>query len=887
MDKVAAKLFHSLTPAESLNELKSTIDGLSVDDAKKRLAHFGKNELAQSGGSSKLALLFRQAANTMTFILAAAIAISIFIGDYLDAGVIGLLLLINIIIGFVQEYKAQEAISKLKSLIIPIAKVRRDREVLQINSSDIVPGDIVILGAGDRIPGDARILTETLLEVNESMLTGESLPVKKSSSPLNENTPMADRKNLVFMGTLVTAGNAQVVITHTGANTELGKIAKDVSEVKPREEHFNKKVKELTFQMSTVAFSLAILTFIVGYFVRNFGFEEIFAFAVAALISSIPEGLPVVLTVVMALSALRMAKKRALVRKLSATETLAVVNTIITDKTGTLTTGIMEAKACLFPGDDKLYDKSLLRKAQKTPRVNKLLDIALLCNDVYISSTKELKFEDLIGDPTETAFLYLPLSLGFKSKNSKVHDFGFIQHRRLRASYITGKGERYIYLVGAAETLLNHSSRFMNKSGKYVEFSKSKKHEYVETVNREFLRKGMRVMGFALKKVLPGKPTDTLPDLDNLSFVGTIALYDPPRAETKEAIKAAKSAGITVFMATGDHPETAIAISKEIGLIGSLESNFLLGSVIDELPKNELAEQIKNVFVFARMTPHAKLKLMEILQEHGKIVAMTGDGVNDAPALSAADIGIAMGKGGTDVAREAADIVLADNNFASIVRAIEEGRTQFRNVKRTSFFLITTNIAESGTLLAFLLLGLPLPLLPIHILWLNIIGGGATDIALATEKVHDDILSERPRKPTEPLLDKSSLPFIVIVTTTMILLGLLVFNIFEADGEVKARSALFALLSLSQLWNLYTMRSLKLPTFKIGLFSNKNINITVMASIALLGMVLYTPVLQKFFSLTYFSFLELFLILVLSLIVFIVGESIKLFKTGPASIRVD
>lgn len=878
--------FHALTSADSLLKLNTSREGLDAAEAEKRLVHFGKNILSESAKNSKLALLVRQVTNIMTLILVIAIAISLSIGDYLDATVVTVLLAINIVVGFLQEYKAQKAISKLKSLMVPTAKVRRNHQVVQIESSDIVPGDVVLLSAGDRAPADGRILEETLLEVNEGMLTGESLPVKKNSSSFPESTLLADRKNMIFMGTLITAGHSEVVITHTGATTELGKIARDVNEVAPKEEHFDKKVKELTFQMSAIAIALATLTFVIGYFVRGFGFEEIFTFTVAALISSIPEGLPVVLTVVIALSALRMAKKQALVRKLSATETLSVVNTIITDKTGTLTTGIMEARVCLFPNDSRLYDDALLKDAWKNPQVNRLMDMALLCNDVYIPTTKDVRFEDLIGDPTETAFSYLPIKLGFKSGNKKIKDFGFIQNKRLRVSYVEAKSEKYIYVVGATETLINHSSKHLGKRNKLSEFSKSEKDQYLRAVHNEFLKKGMRVVGFGFKKISSDKFPETLPNLTDLCFVGVIAMYDPPRAETKEAIKVAKQAGISIIMATGDHSETALAISKEIGLISETESNVLLGSEIDELAKKELIHKIKNVFVFARMTPHSKLKLMRVLQEQGRIIAMTGDGVNDAPALSAANIGIAMGKGGTDVAREAADIVLADNNFASIIRAIEEGRTQFRNVRRTSFFLITTNIAESGTLLAFLLLGLPIPLLPIHILWLNIIGGGATDIALATEKVHSDVLTEPPRKSQEPLLDRSSLPFIFIVTTTMILLGLMVFNIFETGGETKARTALFVLLSLSQLWNLYTMRSLKLTTFKLGLFTNRNINFAVVSSILMMLVVLYIPYLRNFFSLSYISVYEIFIILILSFVVFAVGESIKLFKLNTAPFKV-
>ena len=875
-----SKDFHSLSATESLTNLNTSLNGITHKESEKRLKQFGKNILQEVGKHGPLALFLRQFANAMVVVLVIAIVISLIIGHTLDALVIAILLAINIVVGFIQEYKAQKAISRLKNLVVPVAKVRREDRVIQVGSNFIVPGDIVLLAAGDRIPADARILKKSLLEVNESMLTGESLPVTKTSSVLPESTSLADRKNMLFMGTFVTSGNAEAVVTQTGINTELGWIAHDIGAIKSQEEHFDKKMKELTIQMSFIALITALSTFAVGYFVRGFQFEEIFIFTVAALVSSIPEGLPVVLTVVMALSAFRMSKRNALVRKLSATETLSVVDTIITDKTGTLTTGIMEAKGCLFPLDEKVYDKAALSTFSDSKQTRKLLDISYNCNDVHIPDKKNILLEELIGDPTEAALVFLPISLNFTSSTVKIQDFGFIQSKRLRVSIVTIKGQNYMYVIGALETLLHHSTNYVNKDGEELPFLKNKKGEFIKNTRHEFLNQGMRVMGLCYKKLDDEYQKNKLPKLDMLTFVGAVALYDPPRAETKNAIAAAKNAGIDVVMATGDHPETAVAIAIEVGLTSPDKKDVLVGDVIEKMTENEIFKTLEHSRVFARMTPSAKLKLARALQKHGRVIAMTGDGVNDAPALTAADIGISMGKGGTDVARESSDIIITDNNFATIVSAIEEGRTQFRNVRRTSFFLITTNIAESGTLLAFLLFGLPLPLLPIHILWLNLIGGGATDIALATEKVHGDVLTEPPKKKQEPLLNRSSLPFILTITSTMIILGFLVFNVFADESETKARTALFTLLSLSQLWNLFTMRSLKFPSYRLGLFSNKNINLAVILSIILLLAVLYIPTMRKFFYFSYLTPIEIIYIFFLSLIVYVVGEATKLIKTS-------
>lgn len=870
------KPYHASEINEVIAQLQTQTSGLDIKEVDKRLKQYGYNHLPQKGTKNPLTLFLSQFKNGMVVILFLTIIISLAIDHTTDAIVITILLLINIVVGFIQEYKAEAAISKLKQLLVPLTKVRRAGQVTQIDSKQLVPGDIVVLTAGDRIPADGRLIQASLFEVNESMLTGESLPVAKTTATVSDDAGVADRKNMVFMGTLVTAGNALGVITQTGSNSELGKIAQDITAIKPQVEHFDKKVNELIIQMSMVALVTATVTFIVGYFVREFAFTQMLTFTIAALVSSIPEGLPVVLTVVTALSAHRMAKRHALVRKLSATETLSVVDTIITDKTGTITTGVMEVKECLFP-NNTAYTTTTFPLLLQNPNTKKFLDILLRCNGVHIPPHQKVVIGELIGDPTEVAITYVPLLLGYSSKSKKMYDYGFIQSKRLRASIVEAGNEKFLYVVGALESLVEHANTYLDNNESA--FSNDHKQSYLAKVKEMFLKKGMRVMGVAYRKLDENQASDKLPDLTNLTFVGAVSLYDPPRSETKKAIETAKKAGIRVIMATGDHPDTALAIALEIGLIQESDTpHVMLGPEVETLSEKDVLERVSKTVVFARMTPGAKLKLEQLLQKSGKTVAMTGDGVNDAPALTAADIGIAMGKGGTDVAREAADIVLTDNNFASIINAIEEGRTQFRNVRRTSFFLITTNIAESGTLLTFLLLGLPLPLLPIHILWLNIIGGGATDIALATEKVHDDILFEPPRKRNEPLLSRALIPFITTITLTMIILGLSAFFFIGGISETKGRTALFALLSLSQLWNLVTMRSLKKPIYQLGFFSNRNVNVAIVVSLILLGSILYIPALQHFFAFEFLEFTHLIILFLMSIIVFFVGEASKRFN---------
>ncbi|HSV94581.1 MAG TPA: cation-transporting P-type ATPase, partial [Spirochaetia bacterium] len=634
------KSYHSYTINEVVSKLQTQVAGLDTKEAEKRLIQYGENVLPESNRAGVLEIILRQFKNVMAFILFLTIVISVVIQHYTDAIVILFLLLINIVVGFIQEYKAETAISKLKEMVVPLAKVRRNGQVVQIKSSQVVLGDIVILAAGDRVPADGRIVKETYFEINESMLTGESLPIKKSSTQIAESATIAERNNMVYMGTLVTAGHAEVVITETGLFSQLGKIAESITTIKPKPDHFSIKIKELMIRMGYVAAVTAIATFIIGYFVRGFYFTEMLTFTVAALISAIPEGLPVVLTVVTALSANRMAKRNALVRKLSATETLSVVDTIITDKTGTLTTGIMEANYCLFPGDETIYSKSQIFE-KKTSVSHKLLDILLLCNDVYFPKNKMVKSEELIGDPTEVAMAYLPLSLGFETRSKKVRDFGFIQSKRLRASIVDSNNERYIYFIGALESVIADSKTYLGS--KQTTFKDKLKQKFLDQVQGNFLKKGMRVVGVAYKKLSSGD-INNLPSLDDSIFVGAVALYDPPRLESKAAVETAQKAGIKVIMATGDHPDTALAIAIEIGLAGiSSHAPVVLGSEIEKLSDAEVLEKVTQTSVFARMTPAAKLKLERVLQKSGRIVAMTGDGVNDAPALMAADIGIAMG----------------------------------------------------------------------------------------------------------------------------------------------------------------------------------------------------------------------------------------------------
>lgn len=847
------------------SSLKSDPEGLSGREAKTRLAHFGPNALPDKSVRHPIFIFLAQFKNALVYILFAAAYISYWSGHLLDAYVILSLVLINTIVGFYQEFKAEKSIGRLKEMIVEFALVKRGGQIIKLPSKDLVPGDIVILREGDKIPADSRLITIKDLEVNESLLTGESNPVAKNLTLYPSNTTLADQKNMVFMGTTVTRGSASAVVVYTGLNAALGQIAKDLQVVKTTQDHFKKKTNTLAVQMSGVAVFTTILTFIIGYFWRGFEFAEIFVFSIASLVSGIPEGLPVVMTVVLSLSATRMARRNAIVRRLSATETLAVVDTIITDKTGTLTTNQMTATH-LSLGTEL---PTLLDYIPHTHPDFELINTCLLGVG---GSTNT--------DPTEAALAQIPSlwhkehSAKFASSVSLLEELPFEQIHRYKAALLSTKKYGTIACVmGAPESILKLSPKL-----------KASDKTTITSHLDQLTSDALRPVSIAIVKLPKSQRTISHKDLIDLEYLATVGIIDPPRPDVAQAIESARRAGIRTIMATGDHPNTALAIAKQIGLVDPSTAPELVitGAQIDAMTDKQIVDKLAITSVYARMTPSAKLRLANIMMAHGHIVAMTGDGVNDAPALKAANIGIAMGQKGTDVAREVSDIVLADDNYATIVRAIEEGRTQFRNIRRTSYFLITTNISESLALIIFLAVGLPIPLLPKQILWLNLITGGITDIALATEPIHEDVLNRKPHTREENILTKSVLPFLGLITVLMIGLSLLSFLYFQSRSFELARTAVFIVLSMTQLFNLLNMRSLKKSIFKVGLTTNKAINYAFISSIILLLIVIYVPLMRPIFEFETISILELLTLTALSSSVLWAGELYKFLKNRPA-----
>lgn len=888
---------HSHTAEEVLKSLGSNINGISNSEARVRMEKFGPNEIPEKKVRHPLVIFLKQFNNVMIYILIAAGVISFLIGHLVDVYVITVVILINGVIGFVQEHKAERAISALKKMIVPHAKVYRG-DLLQIEARELVPGDIILLEEGDRIPADAKLIELKNFRTVEASLTGESFPVGKELRKFHEKTVLADRKNMVWMGTFVAGGHARAVVTSTGVATAIGRVAMDIEKIKRGKSHFEKKTNKLAKQMGIIACIGAFLAFPIGFFLRGFQFTEIFLFTIASLVSGIPEGLPAVMVIVLAIGAHRMARRNAIVRTLPATETLGIVDVIATDKTGTLTENTMNVEKIALLDEDEITVSGFGWEPSgdfsqngnvifplENHRLSKLLHIACVCNNSKLVR-KETDGYEIIGDPTEAALVVLAEKAGLKEeileeKEKRIDDLPFNPELKYRASLsvlVEQDMRKQIYVVGAPEAVLAHSRQVLKKEAVEVIAPKDKK-EILDQVDR-LTSKAMRVLALAYREVPAGMDDLSEEQVSDLTFVGIVGMLDPPRDEVKEAIAKAKKAGIRVIMTTGDHKGTAIAIAKQIGLI-DMESSYpeaLTEEELLELSENEFEDTLKNVSVFARLTPGMKLRIAETLQKQGHIVAMTGDGVNDAPALKKSDIGIAMGVIGTDVARESSEMILADDNFSSIVNAIEEGRIVFTNIRQTSFFLITTNFAEAVTFLGALLLNFPLLLLPTQILWLNLVTDGVTGVSLAVEPGHGDVLEERPRSANEDILSKSIIPFLLLMVSVMVLLTISIFNAYLPQGLEKARTAAFAVMSFTQLFNLLNMRSLKKSVFKIGFLSNKYSLAALFVSVLSLFLVIYTPFFQGVFQFVSLGITELLVMILLSSSVLWLGELYKFFK---------
>ncbi len=893
-------IYHSYTVKETFNKLSTEEGGISDEEAENRLSKFGYNQIEGKDKVNPFLIFFKQFASVLIYILIIAALIAWFYGKMIDVYVILGVVLLNAIMGFVQEYKAEKAIEALKNIILPTAKVYRDGVLEKIEAKKIVPGDVIFLEEGDRIPADARIFEARNFRTVEASLTGESSPTGKETKELDVNISVGDRKNMVWMGTFVAGGQAKAVVVATGNNTIFGGIAKDISKIEKKKSHFEVKIDKLAKQMGAIAIIGATLIFLVGFFIKEIEFEEILFFTIASLVSGIPEGLPAILVIVLAVGVSKMAKRNAIIRRLPAAETLGVTTVISTDKTGTLTQNTMNVRTIIF-GDEKDVDVSgngwepkgdFHQDGRKispleNPVIDKLLHISSICNNANLikdESTSENDYK-IIGDPTEASLVVLAEKAGLKKDvlgERKIDDLPFNSELKYRASLSViakEKDKQELYVVGAPEAVLERANFYLDRNGRKIKLDKNKKSEILKRVDG-LTDNAMRTIALAYKP-LPLKQKNLSDDIvDDMVFVGAVGIIDPPRPEARGAVLKAKRAGIRIIMTTGDHKGTAIAISKEVGIIDENESdNALTENELLEMSEEDFKKSIRKVNVFARLTPNMKLRIAQSLQEDGHIVAMTGDGVNDAPALKKSDIGISMGIIGTDVARESSEIILADDNFASIVSAIEEGRIVFKNVRQTSTNLISTNFAEHFTIISslFLLHG-QLPLLPTQILWLNLVTDGFSGAPLALEPGHTEIIKEKPRNKNEGILTLEVLPILIMTAILMAILTLLAFSYYYEESVEKARTAAFSMMAFTQLFRALNMRDMKRSVFKIGFFKNKYLIGAILAALVLQIAVIRISFFQNIFEFEPIEYSEIIIFIILSSSVFFFGEVYKYFR---------
>ncbi|MFA6903573.1 MAG: calcium-translocating P-type ATPase, PMCA-type [Gallionellaceae bacterium] len=865
--------WHALSAEEVLLKTKSALKtGLSAAEAKSRLIQHGRNVLVEKAGRSLWRMLLDQFSDFMILVLIAAAVISGLIGDVKDTIAIIVIVVLNAVIGFVQEYRAERAMAALKAMAAVSARVLRNGEIVALPASEIVQGDVVVLEAGNVIPADLRLLEAVQLKVDEAALTGESLTVEKHTLAVaGDKLPLGDRKNLAYKGTVVTYGRGLGVVVATGMESELGKIAASLQEDGETKTPLQKRLASFGKRLALVVIAICAIVFAVGV-MRGEGAVLMFLTAISLAVAAIPEALPAVVTISLALGARKMVTQHALVRRLPAVETLGSVTYICTDKTGTLTQNKMRVEEIFVDGE-------LLREWAGHERGGlwELLFKALaLSNDA--SQSKHGKPG---GDPTEVALYVAALEAGFdkvklEQEAPRLLELPFDSERKRMTTFHQDPQGAVAFTKGAPESLLPRCSGMLTAQGNVS----MPLDEMLATAER-MAADGLRVLALAYRA------WPTLPEVNELNdskvdeiesslvFLGLIGLMDPPRREAHEAVSLCRTAGIIPVMITGDHPQTARAIATRLGIVSD-GGKVMTGAELEQLSEAQFEEQVLDIRVYARVDPQQKIKIVKALQDKGEFVAMTGDGVNDAPALKRADIGIAMGKGGTDVAREASSLVLLDDNFATIVHAIREGRRIFDNIRKFIKYTMTSNAGEVWTIFLAPLMGLPIPLLPIHILWINLVTDGLPGLALAAEPAEKGIMRRKPRPPKESIFAHGMWQHMLWVGLLMGGVSLITQAWSIHTGSAHWQTMVFTVLCLSQMGHVLAIRSETQSLFRIGLFSNPLLLAAVALTFTLQMATIYVPFLQPIFKTEALSMDELLLCIVLSAVVFFAVEIEKL-----------
>lgn len=874
--------WHALTEAECHAALDSSAAGLSSMQVEARRKEHGLNQLSEGNKVSLLTVFLNQFRDFMIIVLLAATLISGLLGEYTDAITIIAIIFLNGILGFIQEVRAEKSLSALKELTAPLARVRRDGKVVEVPAKELVPGDIILLEDGDRVPADGRILKASVFDVEESALTGESVPASKDPKWLADvSSNLGDRKNMVYMGTMVTRGKAEVLVTAIGMATEMGKIADLMQQSEDQVTPLQQRLDQLGKLLVWISLGITVLVVIAGV-LHGHALYEMFLAGVSLAVAAIPEGLPAIVTIALALGVQRMIKRNAIVRKLPSVETLGCATVICSDKTGTLTQNRMTVQRLYADGawfsitgtgydpvgeflhSDKVIDPNR-RAALKS-----LVEIAGTCNNAaMIEKTLENGAADYAvqGDPTEGALLVLARKAGFVDPDAtykRIEELPFDSVRKMMSVLVQSGDDVFVFVKGAPDVLLERSTHVLY--GGREETLGGTTRRQIQAANQEMASQALRNLGFAYRRFKSVESATRQVDWESeLVFVGLCGMIDPPREEAKGAIETARSAGIRTVMITGDHQVTATAIATQLTILPE-GGRVLTGADLDQLDDKGLERVVNDVYVYARVTPEHKLRIVRALQAQEHVVAMTGDGVNDAPAIKQADIGIAMGLSGTDVAKEASSLVLADDNFATIIAAVEEGRGIYDNIKKFIRYLLASNVGEIVTMFAAMLAGLALPLAPIQILWVNLVTDGLPAIALGVDQAERDIMKRRPRSVREGIFAKG---MAVKILSRGILIGFATLAVFvwslSTGAKLEhAQTMAYATLTMAQLILVFDCRSLDGGIMKRNPFGNVWLLLAVFSSVVLFLFTIYVPKLAAAFHTVPLSATDWVIVLVLA-----------------------
>lgn len=875
--------YYSASADEVIKKYKVDVSsGLSEKEAEKRQAEYGRNKLQAHQRKTLFAMLVSQLQDALIYVLFGAVIITLLMGEYIDGIIITAVILINATLGVIQEVRAGNAIEALRNLATPRALVKRDNHVKEINSEDIVPGDVVILDAGRYIPADLRLIESVNLQIDESALTGESVAaVKDASAVLPEGyIPLGDRVNLAYMTTLVTSGRGSGVVIGTGTHTEVGRIATILSEEKQTKTPLEIRLDKLGKTLGKVAVIICLVIFGVSFF-QGRDLTEMFLTSVSLAVAAIPEGLAAIVAVVLSIGVTKMAKKNAIIKKLPAVETLGSVNIVCSDKTGTLT-------------QNKMTVQEVFTFTDQTQKINASLALSLegilLAEAMVLSSDATLETGESTGDPTEIALLRLADDLHIdreelQNNQPRIDELAFDSDRKMMST-LHRKEDRYVvYSKGSIDNLLL-KCRYITEAGEVIPITETHKR-IITDASEAMSDKALRTLGVAFK--LPDEKISPDRLEENLVMIGVVGMIDPPREEVTQAVALAREAGITTIMITGDHKHTAFAIAKDLGIASDIKE-AVTGTDINAMSQPELESRINNYKVFARVSPEHKVNIVKAFKSGGNIVSMTGDGVNDAPSLNAADIGVAMGIGGTDVAKNASDMILADDNFSTIISAIREGRNIYNNIKKSVIFLLSCNIGEVIAMFVSIIAGLPVPLIATQLLWINLVTDSLPAVALGMDPGDKDVMKEKPRTIHENFFSHGAGKRVILAG---MLIGVLTIAAFLSGYYIKgydpfsrdipevahrySRTLAFLTLIGCQLFYSFSFRHEHKSIFRIGFFSNKYLMGAVVLGIVLQLVVLHVPVLREAFKLQKISAGDGLLVMVLSVVPLLGNEIIKIF----------